>query len=77
MIILQRCRYLAERDVDMTEPASNIVRRPGSVTVVVVLTIISGVLTLLGALFLLLLGGPQALRLTSVAWQFSSSASCT
>ena len=45
----------------MTEPASNIVRRPGSVTVVVVLTIISGILTLLGALFLLLLGGAASL----------------
>ena len=41
----------------MTEPVPNMVRRPGSVTVVVVLTIISGILTLLGALFLLLLGG--------------------
>jgi len=46
----------------MTEPASNIVRRPGSVTLVVVLTIISGILTLLGALFLLLLGGAASLR---------------
>ena len=45
----------------MTEPVSNIVRRPGSVTVVVVLTIISGILTLLGALFLLLLGGAASL----------------
>ena len=45
----------------MTEPASNIVRRPGSVTLVVVLTIISGILTLLGALFLLLLGGAASL----------------
>jgi hypothetical protein len=46
-----------EGSADMTEPVSNIVRRPGSVTVVVVLTIISGILTLLGAVFLLLLGG--------------------
>ena len=45
----------------MTEPVSNTVRRPGSVTVVVVLTIISGILTLLGALFLLLLGGAVGL----------------
>ena len=45
----------------MTEPVSNIVRRPGSVTVVVVLTIISGILTMLGALFLLLLGGAVGL----------------
>ena len=45
----------------MTEPASSTVRRPGSVTIVVVLTIISGILTLLGALFLLLLGGAASL----------------
>ncbi|HKN46004.1 MAG TPA: hypothetical protein VJW23_18990 [Propionibacteriaceae bacterium] len=45
----------------MTEPVSNTVRRPGSVTIVVVLTIISGILTLLGALFLLLLGGAASL----------------
>ena len=45
----------------MTESVSNTVRRPGSVTVVVVLTIISGILTLLGALFLLLLGGAASL----------------
>ena len=50
-----------ERSADMTEPVSNTVRRPGSVTVVVVLTIISGILTLLGALFLLLLGGAVGL----------------
>jgi hypothetical protein len=50
-----------ERSADMTEPVSNIVRRPGSVTVVVVLTIISGILTLLGAIFLLLLGGAASL----------------
>jgi hypothetical protein len=53
--------YPTERRADMTEPVSNIVRRPGSVTVVVVLTIISGILTLLGALFLLLLGGAVGL----------------
>ena len=53
----------------MTEPVSNIARRPGSVTVVVVLTIISGILTLLGALFLLLLGGAASLasNVTGVA----------
>ena len=53
----------------MTEPVSNTVRRPGSVTVVVVLTIISGILTLLGALFLLLLGGAASLasNVTGVA----------
>jgi hypothetical protein len=45
----------------MTEPAANLVRRPGSVTIVVVLTIISGILTLLGALFLLLAGGAASL----------------
>ena len=45
----------------MTEPVSNTVRRPGSVTVVVVLTIISGILTFFGALFLLLLGGAASL----------------
>jgi hypothetical protein len=45
----------------MTEPVPNTVRRPGSVTLVVVLTIISGILTLLGALFLLLLGGAASL----------------
>jgi len=45
----------------MTEPVSNIARRPGSVTVVVVLTIISGILTLVGALFLRLLGGAACL----------------
>ncbi|HVD19533.1 MAG TPA: hypothetical protein VNC63_12700 [Propionibacteriaceae bacterium] len=45
----------------MTQPAYNTIRRPGSVTVVVVLTIISGILTLLGALFLLLLGGAVGL----------------
>ena len=45
----------------MTQPAYNTIRRPGSVTVVVVLTIISGILTLLGALFLLLLGGTVGL----------------
>ena len=50
-----------KENVEMTEPASQIVRRPGSVTVVVVLTIISGILTLLGALFLLLLGGAASL----------------
>ena len=50
-----------EGSADMTEPVSNTVRRPGSVTVVVVLTIISGILTLLGALFLLLLGGAASL----------------
>jgi hypothetical protein len=49
------------RKVDMTEPASSSVRRPGSVTLVVVLTIISGILTLLGGLFLLLLGGAASL----------------
>jgi hypothetical protein len=58
-----------EGSADMTEPVSNIVRRPGSVTVVVVLTIISGILTLLGALFLLLLGGAASLasNVTGVA----------
>jgi hypothetical protein len=50
-----------ERSDNMTEPVSNTVRRPGSVTIVVVLTIISGILTLLGALFLLLLGGAASL----------------
>jgi len=45
----------------MTEPAASTVRRPGSVTIVVVLTIISGILTLLGALFLLFLGGAASL----------------
>jgi hypothetical protein len=40
---------MALRKADMTtnEPVSNIVRRPGSVTLVLVLTIISGILTLL------------------------------
>jgi hypothetical protein len=50
-----------ERSAAMTQPAYNTIRRPGSVTVVVVLTIISGILTLLGALFLLLLGGAVGL----------------
>jgi hypothetical protein len=50
-----------ERIAAMTQPAYNTIRRPGSVTVVVVLTIISGILTLLGALFLLLLGGAVGL----------------
>jgi hypothetical protein len=58
-----------EGSADMTEPVSNIARRPGSVTVVVVLTLISGILTLLGALFLLLLGGAASLasNVTGVA----------
>jgi hypothetical protein len=57
------------RKADMTtnEPVSNIVRRPGSVTVVVVLTIISGILTLLGGLFLLLLGGAATLDRLNVS----------
>ena len=49
------------------EPVSNIVRRPGSVTLVVVLTIISGILTLLGGLFLLLLGGAATLDRLNVS----------
>jgi hypothetical protein len=50
-----------EGSAAMTQPAYNTVHRPGSVTVVVVLTIISGILTVLGALFLLLLGGAVGL----------------
>lgn len=49
------------------EPVSNIVHRPGSVTLVVVLTIISGILTLLGGLFLLLLGGAATLDRLNVS----------
>jgi len=71
-----------ERSAAMTQPAYNTIRRPGSVTVVVVLTIISGILTLLGALFLLLLGGgfavqPQGervLRARPVSWPASGDA---
>jgi hypothetical protein len=44
-----------------SESASTTPRRPGSVTLVVVLTIISGVLTALGGLFLLLLGAAGTL----------------
>jgi hypothetical protein len=54
-------------DMATNEPVSNIVRRPGSVTVVVVLTIISGILTLLGGLFLLLLGGAATLDRLNVS----------
>jgi uncharacterized protein YhhL (DUF1145 family) len=53
--------------VTTNEPVSNIVHRPGSVTLVVVLTIISGILTLLGGLFLLLLGGAATLDRLNVS----------
>jgi hypothetical protein len=58
---------LRKAGMTTNEPVSNIVRRPGSVTLVVVLTIISGILTLLGGLFLLLLGGAATLDRLNVS----------